>query len=147
MDTSQYRDQSIHHEVTVSQSLVRFTLSHGLDVSHPYFGQSRWAYKGKFAAHRMYGQSKLAQMYHARSVRSLIEINIVNHSITQGAVTSSGGERRQCYGCQPSPRSRENGDNKVSQSEEQHHPLLTITMQISRGGAGPAGDQPHRGGH
>lgn len=49
-----------------SQSLVRFTLWHGLDVSHPYFGQSRWAYKGMFAAHRMYGQSKLAQMYHAR---------------------------------------------------------------------------------
>ena len=55
-----------------TQALVRFTLWGGLDVSHPFFGQSRWAYKGMFAAHRLYGQSKLAQMYHARSVRPLI---------------------------------------------------------------------------
>lgn len=51
----------------------KFTLWHGLDVSHPYFGQSRWAYKGMFAAHRMYGQSKLAQMYHARELSRAAE--------------------------------------------------------------------------
>ena len=73
MDTSESDDHSVHR----SQSLLRFTLWHGLDVSHPYFGESRWAYTGMFAAHRLYGQSKLAQMYHARSVRSFIEINIV----------------------------------------------------------------------
>ena len=64
MDTSESDDHSVHR----SQSLLRFTLWHGLDVSHPYFGESRWAYTGMFAAHRLYGQSKLAQMYHARSV-------------------------------------------------------------------------------
>ena len=68
MDTSESDHPSEHR----SQSLFRFTLWHGLDVSHPYFGESRWAYTGMFAAHRLYGQSKLAQMYHARSVRSII---------------------------------------------------------------------------
>ena len=65
MVTSQSDD--LYH--SYHRSLDRFTLWHGLDVSHPFFGESKWAYKGVFAAHRLYGQSKLAQMYHARSVR------------------------------------------------------------------------------
>ena len=62
--------QSDDHINTNITGHYRFTLWHGLDVSHPFFGESKWAYKGVFAAHRLYGQSKLAQMYHARSVRS-----------------------------------------------------------------------------
>ena len=38
----------------------------GLDVDDDQFGQSGWAYTGTFAFHRLYGQSKLAQIYHAR---------------------------------------------------------------------------------
>ena len=46
----------------------RFTLWHGQDVDHPQFGYASWAYEGVGAFHRLYGQSKLAQIYHARYV-------------------------------------------------------------------------------
>ena len=46
----------------------RFTLWHGQDVDHPQFGYASWAYQGVGAFHRLYGQSKLAQIYHARYV-------------------------------------------------------------------------------
>ena len=98
-----------------SRSLDRFTLWRGLDVSHPFFGESRWAYKGVFAAHRMYGQSKLAQMYHARSVGSKIEVNIVN-SFTQRSVASGQAERGQCDGSQPPPGGSEHRDHQVRQT-------------------------------
>ena len=46
----------------------RFTLWLGQDVDHPQFGYASWAYQGVGAFHRLYGQSKLAQIYHARQV-------------------------------------------------------------------------------
>ena len=38
----------------------------GLDVDSENFGYTSWAYTGMGAFHRLYGQSKLAQIYHAR---------------------------------------------------------------------------------
>ena len=47
--------------------IPRFSLWHGLYVDAPDFGYVNWAYTGRTAFHRLYGQSKLAQIYHARS--------------------------------------------------------------------------------
>jgi len=54
--------------VNVSSDGHKFTMKKGLDIDDPDFGLAKWAYTGKTAFHRLYGQSKLAQMYHAREV-------------------------------------------------------------------------------
>jgi len=54
--------------VNVSSAGYQFTLWKGLDVESEEFGYSNWAYTGRTAFHRMYGQSKLAQIYHARDI-------------------------------------------------------------------------------
>jgi len=77
--------------VNVASDGYKFTLWHGLDVSHPFFGESKWAYKGVFAAHRLYGQSKLAQMYHARELSRVARErgeNVIAVSLHPGAVST-----------------------------------------------------------
>ena len=64
---------------------IRFTMMKGLDVDDKQFGQSSWAYTGRFAFHRLYGQSKLAQIYHARAVTSEA---VVGYSLHPGTVNT-----------------------------------------------------------
>ena len=64
---------------------IRFTMMKGLDVDDEQFGQSSWAYTGRFAFHRLYGQSKLAQIYHARAVTSEA---VVGYSLHPGTVNT-----------------------------------------------------------
>ena len=67
--------------------MPRFTMMKGLDVDAEQFGQSSWAYTGTFAFHRMYGQSKLAQIYHARAV-SMEDGDVVGYSLHPGTVNT-----------------------------------------------------------
>jgi len=75
--------------VNVSSAGYQFTLWKGLDVEHEQFGYINWAYTGTMAFHRMYGQSKLAQIYHARDISMQAAEkgdNVVGYSLHPGTV-------------------------------------------------------------
>jgi len=79
--------------VNVSSEGHRFTLFAGQDVDDPKFGLPEWAagYTGPFSFHQLYGQSKLAQIYHAKEVDRLAKEkgeHVIAVSLHPGAVAT-----------------------------------------------------------
>lgn len=77
--------------INISSHGHKFTMFSGLDIDDENFGTPSWAYSGMFAFHRLYGQSKLAQMYHAKEVSRLAlenGDNVVSYSVHPGAVNT-----------------------------------------------------------
>ena len=79
--------------VNVSSEGHRFTLFAGQDVDDPKFGSPEWAagYTGPFSFHQLYGQSKLAQIYHAKEVDRLAKEkgeHVIAVSLHPGAVAT-----------------------------------------------------------
>jgi len=85
---------TVHHPsrvVNVSSDGHKFTMWHGQDIDHSEFGLASWAYSGMFAFHRLYGQSKLAQIYHAKEVSRLAKEkgeHVIAVSLHPGAVAT-----------------------------------------------------------
>jgi len=75
--------------MNVSSDGHKFTMFSGLDIDDEKFGLASWAYSGMFSFHRLYGQSKLAQIYHASELsRQCLAAgeNVVAYSLHPGAV-------------------------------------------------------------
>jgi len=76
--------------VNVSSDGHKFTGQKGLDIDDPNFGLASWSYTetGKrFSYHRLYGQSKLAQVYFSLELAKRYE-NITAYSLHPGAVNT-----------------------------------------------------------
>merc|ERR1711971_869207 len=76
--------------VNVSSDGHKFTGQKGLDIDDPNFGLASWSYTetGKrFSYHRLYGQSKLAQVYFSLELANRYE-NITAYSLHPGAVNT-----------------------------------------------------------
>ena len=79
--------------VNLSSDGHKFTMKSGLDVDAPGFGSATWGqtFKGMTAFHQLYGQSKLAQIYHAKEISCLARKagkNVVAVSCHPGAVNT-----------------------------------------------------------
>jgi len=75
--------------INVSSDGHKFTMFSGLDIDDENFGLASWAYSGIFSFHQHYGQSKLAQIYHASEVSRLAAAggeHVVAYSLHPGAV-------------------------------------------------------------
>merc|ERR1712223_1586670 len=73
--------------VNVSSDGHKFTMKKGLDIDDPNFGLASWSYTGYFAYHRLYGQSKLSQIYFSRELAARYD-NITAYSLHPGAVNT-----------------------------------------------------------
>ena len=79
--------------VNVSSEAHRLTWT-GLDLDYPHFGFPEWAsgYRGILVTHRLYGQSKLAQIYHAKQVARMAKEQgdqVIAVSLHPGAVATN----------------------------------------------------------
>jgi len=79
--------------INVSSDGHKFTMSKGLDVDAADFGLVQWGatFEGMLAFHKLYGQSKLAQIYHAKEVSRLAKKNgenVIAMSLHPGAVNT-----------------------------------------------------------
>ena len=79
--------------INVSSEGHKFTMFAGQDIDHPKFGLSEWglSFTSMFAFHQLYGQSKLAQIYHAKEVDRLAKEkgeHVIAVSLHPGAVNT-----------------------------------------------------------
>eukprot|EP00090_Calanus_glacialis_P005633 TRINITY_DN14352_c0_g1_i1.p1 TRINITY_DN14352_c0_g1~~TRINITY_DN14352_c0_g1_i1.p1 ORF type:complete len:370 (-),score=90.95 TRINITY_DN14352_c0_g1_i1:35-1000(-) len=79
--------------VNVSSEGHKFTMRTGQDIDAPDFGLSTWGagYTSMFAFHQLYGQSKLAQIYHAKEISRLAKEkgeHVIAVSLHPGAVAT-----------------------------------------------------------
>jgi len=81
--------------VNVSSDGHKFTMLKGLDIDHLRFGYHDWQYDGYFKHHQHYGQSKLAQNFHAQTLNKKFAEkgfgNITAYSLHPGLVKTEIG--------------------------------------------------------
>jgi len=79
--------------INVSSEGHKFTMRAGQDIDNPSFGLADWgaSYTSIFSFHQLYGQSKLAQIYHAKEVSRLAKEkgeHVIAVSLHPGAVAT-----------------------------------------------------------
>lgn len=84
--------------VNVSSRGYQFTRPVGLDIDNPKFGSPAWSDDfQRFHDYQLYGQSKLAQIYHARELTRRSNGRIVAFSLHPGSISTDISRTQQGF--------------------------------------------------